>query len=139
VVLAASTLVQAMTSDAWEKSKHIVAAWWQRHSGQQVAEGLESARGELAVADEATRQQLTPRLEARWEGRLQAVLEEHPEAAADLARLVEELGTALAEASTPGTVINSNTGTVSGHLIQARDIHGGVQLGSPTNRPDTKE
>jgi hypothetical protein len=132
-----------MTSDAWEKSKKIVTAWWQRHGGQQVAEGLESTRGELAVADEGARQQLTPRLEARWEGRLQALLEEHPEAVADLAMLVEELGRALGEATsragTDGTVINSNTGSVSGHLIQARDIHGGVRLGPAQNHPEAKE
>jgi hypothetical protein len=139
VVLAASTLVKAMTSDAWEKSKQIVTAWWQRHSGQQVAQGLESARGELAVADEAARQQLTPLLQARWEGRLEALLEDHPEAAADLGTLVEELGRALAEAGTSGTVINSNTGSISGHLIQARDIHGGVRLGPVQNPPVTSD
>jgi hypothetical protein len=141
VVLAASTLVKAMTSDAWEKSKQIVTAWWQRHGGQQVAQGLESAYGELAVADESARQQLTPLLEARWEGRLQALLGDHPEAAADLARLVEELGAALAEAGagTSGTVINSNTGSVSGHLIQTRDIHGDVRLGPTRNHPDAPE
>jgi hypothetical protein len=95
-----------------------------------VEEALESAHRELTVVDESTRQQLTPLVEGHWQGRLKALLKEHPETADDLTLLVHRLLVLVPQAADSGRVANVSSGTVGGHLIQARDIHDGVQLGA---------
>jgi len=58
-----------------------------------------------------------------------------PDFAAQVRVLWSELSAELS--ATSGGVLNVSTGTVSGHLIQARDLHieGGLHLGAP---PDTE-
>jgi hypothetical protein len=91
---AAAALVGAMAKDGWSQAKAGMVALWRRHRpGQDVAveDALESSRGEIVNADEAAHQGLVDLVQGRWQGRLETLLEEHPEAANDLLVLVEQL------------------------------------------------
>jgi hypothetical protein len=137
LILAATTLVEAMSSDAWESAKKAVSAWWRRHRPNQAAsveEALESSCREVRSADDVHRERMISAIEGRWQGRLAALIEERPEVAGNLNNLVEQLRALLPAVDGAADVVNVNSGTVGGHLVQARDIHGDLQLGDVRTR-----
>jgi hypothetical protein len=71
----------------------------------------------------------TPRrralLEAYWAGYLAAMLGEHPE----FAEVLAELATPAVGCPAPNRTVNSVTGRVSGNVVQAGTIEGGVRFG----------
>lgn len=122
IVPGAQSLVTAMLTDAWSSARALVARRWGR-SGEHPADvelRLEQAKEQsLTLAGSDGDRQ--GRLEAYWAGYLAGLLAERPE----LVGAVRELASGgLSEATTQ----NSNTGTVHGHLLQARDINGGVHF-----------
>lgn len=128
----AQTLVSQILSDGWVQAR----AWLARRLGH--AEGSKSAGGvqadlerRLDTAQAQTAALAAPGvapqralLEAYWAGYLAALVGEHPELAAIVAGLAAP---AVDHSADQGTV-NSVTGTVTGNLVQARDIHGGIRF-----------
>ena len=74
------------------------------------------------VADTSRRRAL---LEAYWAGYLAAMLNEHPE----FAEVLAELATLAVGGPAPTGTVNSVTGRVSGNVVQAGTIEGGVRFG----------
>ena len=87
---------------------------------------LDDTREQLQGAPESEREQARTRLEAAWQTRLIDLLEEHPDAAADLQILIDRIQTEL-----PARAV-----TASGHGVAAgRDVNisasgGGVAAGT---------
>jgi hypothetical protein len=111
-----------MLSDTWGAVRSAIARRWGRDAARttDVEQRLESARKQaLALGGQDGDRQA--RLEAFWAGYLAGLLGERP----DLADALQELTSSENPAS--GTR-NSNTGTVRGSLIQARDVNGNIQF-----------
>jgi hypothetical protein len=140
LILATAKIIETMSSDAWESAKKAFTAWWRRHRPTQAAsveQELESSHQEI-ISAESGDEQTRSAIEERWRGRLEALVKAQPEAAEDLASLVEQLTALLMAVEGGAAAVNINSGTAGGHLIQVRDIHGGLQIGDVTHarRPD---
>ncbi|WP_051723078.1 hypothetical protein [Streptomyces albus] len=138
----AAALVGAMVTDAWAQTKTRVAALLGRTGppdppGSSVTtsmeEELESSRQELEEARADGDGTVAAGIEAMWRMRLRALLHADPEAAATLRRLLDE----LAPAGHPETAVHNEIrgATVHGAVIQGRDFHGSVTLGTPHPPP----
>lgn len=116
---AGTALVQAMVTDSWVTTRDRAARILGRGNParrQGAVEQMEATRASLrsgkVVASTA---------ESRWQGRLEAILEDHPELAEELAQLVENTGGQLSErAVVTQTVRAGNRATVN---QAARDIN----------------
>lgn len=93
VAAAGAAMVSAMATDGWQHARDAVVAWWRHHRperAEDVSSELEALRGRVLTArreeDEDTEQALT----GAWRLRLQQLLEEDPELAAELRRLLDE-------------------------------------------------
>jgi hypothetical protein len=80
---AATALVGAMTTDAWQSVKESVVALWRRaHPGraETVGDELEESRttATTAAGDSQSAGQVTLRLICEWQSRLARLLEHHP-------------------------------------------------------------
>jgi hypothetical protein len=87
---AAQTLVTAMTTDGWAMVRERFARLVGRGddaAAARAAQSLETARADTTVSGPDT-------VAGRWQGRLEMLIEEHPEVAAELAALLTELGEA---------------------------------------------
>ncbi len=120
---AASALVGAVAEDAWAAAKAGIARLLGRgdRTREAAVEGqLERTRAEVesAGADGAA---VRGRQEAVWAGRLEDLLIERPEAAAELRALVDEIG-AVAGSRSAGHVVQHVT--ASGNAQQAVLGHG---------------
>ena len=115
VLPGAQSLVTEILSDGWAQARAWLAQRWSRHTGTSQADlerRLDDAREQSAsffAADRAA-------LEAYWAGYLAALIGEHPGLAASLRE------------SRPG-VSNTVSGTVTGNVIQAGTIEGGISFG----------
>ncbi len=90
----AATVVGAMATDAWQSAKTRAAALLGRGDEERrdLAEArLERAAAEVEAADPAHRDEARQRVTAAWQVRLVDLLEDHPEAEAELRRMIEEL------------------------------------------------
>lgn len=124
----AQSLASAMLGDAWSATRDAIARRWGRGGRAELAKAeahLEASRARAnalvsGAADPAERDRI---LVAYWIGYLAALLDERPD-------LGEAISALRAPAAGPGggDVHNSNSGTVHGALVQARDISGGVHL-----------
>lgn len=88
VMSAATALVGAMTSEAWQQVRGAVVGWWRHVHPQQadrVDAALEESRHRLAEDTDAERE-----LVATWQARLEALLWEDPTLADGLRRLLED-------------------------------------------------
>jgi hypothetical protein len=133
VLPGAQALVSQILSEGWAHAR----AWLVRRLGHaDGAERSDAAKSDLERRMDTAHAQATaltaaeavpPRaiLEAYWAGYLAALIGERPEFASVLA----ELAASSNRPADKGTVVNSVTGTVSGNLVQAQDIHGGVRFG----------
>lgn len=91
---AATTLVQAMTTDAWDRAKSSVVSLWRRIRPAQadtVDGELDSARLELLAGEDDRGNRLVPGLEAEWAARLGDLVAAEREAAAILLDLASAL------------------------------------------------
>lgn len=126
---AASVVVKALATTAWETTKSGVAALWRRVHPDRVetiqAE-LEETRSEVLEARKTDDGGSEQNLVGEWAGRLRRLLAADPDVAADLRRLMEEvLLPALAKAGSSSTSISMQaTAMNSGRVNQAgRDQH----------------
>jgi hypothetical protein len=95
---AATTVVQLLTTDAWERLKSALGSLWSRsRPGKEAAleAQLDESRAEvMAAGDDA--EQVRTELTAEWQGRLRRLLAADPAIAAELRRVLdEELGPIL--------------------------------------------
>jgi hypothetical protein len=91
---AATTLVQAMTTDAWGKARSSVVSLWRRIRPAQadtVGGELDAARLELLAGEDDRGKQLVAGLEAEWAARLGDLVTAEREAAVILLDLASVL------------------------------------------------
>ena len=96
--LAGNTVVAAATTDAWEAARRGFARLLGRGDPDRtmVAERrLAETREQLTGAEGADLEQARAALAERWAGRLADLLEEYPDAEADLRALIQEVQAAL--------------------------------------------
>lgn len=121
---AAQELVKLMTTDGWHAVRDQFARLFGRGDDQRAArhtEQLEASRAELVggrIEQNATA--------SRWQGRLEALLEEYPELAGQLTALVQQLREA---SGTAGVVSASGHGVAAGGNVQNIGIDGGIGAG----------
>lgn len=124
VVAAGAALVTAMANDGWERAKAGAVALWRRGRADEAAtvdRELTEVRAELveAAAQEDT---ATPAaLVGSWQVKLHRLVRDHPELAADLRRLVDEVLTAAP--GTDGPVVTRVEASGHARVYQAgRDL-----------------
>ncbi len=139
--LAGRTVVAAAVTDAWVTAKRGFA----RMLGQgdpmrtELAERrLEQTREQLGGVPAAELERAQSQLETIWQTRLLDLLEEHPEMAADLQALVEQiqaqLPAGMASAAGHGVAAGRDMNiTASGGGVAAGTVHGNVTPGNPTS------
>ncbi|MDA3648714.1 hypothetical protein LZ318_06740 [Saccharopolyspora indica] len=122
---AANTLVESLTTSAWQQAKNGLGALWRRVHPEQaetVEADFDGSREEaLAAARTGDEEAAGEALTAEWRSRLHRLLNKNPELATELSRLIEELRPALPESST-----STMYGRASEHgrVYQAgRDMH----------------
>jgi hypothetical protein len=126
--LAGNTVVAAATTDAWE------AAW--RGFARLLGRGdpdrtkmterrLVETREQLTGVEGKDLEQVGAVLAERWAGRLADLLEEHPDAEADLRTLVQEIQAALPA----GTVSAADHAVAAGRDVNISSASGGVAAG----------
>jgi len=121
---AATTLVQLMTTDAWDRFKASIVSLWRRvhpERADTVDAELAAARLEVLAAGAALAEQARLDLADEWRSRLRPLVAAEPQLADDLRRLVEEFRPVLAEAeaSRPGAVRMKATASGHGRVYQA--------------------
>ena len=139
--LAGRTVVAAAVTDAWETAKRGFARLLGRgDSGRtELAERrLEQTREQLAGCPATELERAQSQLEGTWQTRLLDLLEEHPDAAADVRALVEQvqarLPAGVVSAAGHGVAAGRDVSiTASGGGVAAGAIHGNVTPGNPTS------
>ncbi|MGN9759006.1 hypothetical protein [Streptomyces sp. SD31] len=129
IVLAAGTaLVGAMATDAWQQARSGLVAWWRRVRPEQadsVDADLVLTRERLVEASRADGSEIEQALVTAWQSRFQQLLQSHPSAAEDLARITADHFARAAEerAQTPPTTMHAQA-SGNGRVYQAgRDQH----------------
>ncbi|MEV6202115.1 hypothetical protein AB0M64_19370 [Streptomyces sp. NPDC051771] len=127
---AGTTLVSLLTTEAWQRVGDGITSLWRRaepERAEAISAELEATRTDLLAAREAGDTDTDGELGLEWQGRIRRLLVAHPEEAAMLRSLLDELGPAL-----PGTPAVTQHATASGHarVYQAgRDQHIGRSAG----------
>lgn len=99
---AAATMVTLLTTDAWTQVKKEVAGLWRRfrpHHATAVADDLDAARTEALAAAQTGDDTVARALTTEWQARLQRLLAADAGAAAELARVVATMASALERAT----------------------------------------
>lgn len=127
VLPGAQALVTQILSDGWAQARGWLARRLRRPEDAPEADielRLDAAQAQTAAL--AVPGEVPPRalLEAYWAGYLAALVGEHPELAAAVAGLAAPSAGRPADESN----VNSVTGTVTGNLVQAHDIQGGIRF-----------
>ena len=138
--LAGRTVVTAAVTDAWEAAKRGFARLLGRGDAErtELAEHrLEQTRERLTSIPAAELDLVQSQLETTWQTRLLDLLEEHPETAAGLRALVEQvqaqLPAGVVSAAGHGVAAGRDLSiTASGGGVAAGAIHGNVTAGNPT-------
>jgi hypothetical protein len=139
--LAGNTVVTAATTDAWEAARRKFARVLGRGDAkkEQLADKrLEETRQQLASVSGQELEKARADLAKAWQVRVADLLEEHPDAEADLRVLVQEIQAALPDgmvsaadhAVAAGRDVNI---TASGGGVAAGVIHGNVAPPNPTH------
>ncbi|MEU7421176.1 NB-ARC domain-containing protein [Streptomyces antibioticus] len=119
----ATALVGLMVSDAWERAKGAIARFaGRRASGEDVEGELEADRAELNDARTTGGVRAQADVRARLRQRLEALFQEDPGAAEELARLLAE----VAPESSRTFVSLVSGGVNYGPTFQGSHIHGGI-------------
>jgi hypothetical protein len=138
--LAGLTVVAAAVTDAWETARSGTARLLGRGDSrkEQLAEQrLEETREQLAGLEGSELEQASAALAAQWTTRLADLLEENPEAEAELRALVGELRAALPEGAVSAidhSVAAGRDMTISADhgAFAAGVVHGNVTPPGPT-------
>ena len=126
--LAGNTVVAAATTDAWEAARQGFTRLLGRGypNRTRLAERrLAETHEQLTSADSKDLEQARAALAERWAGRLADLLEEHPDAEADLRVLVQEIQAAL-----PAPMVSAADHAVAaGRDVTISAASGGVAAG----------
>lgn len=126
---AATTVVQLLATAAWERVSNAVVGLWRRvhpERAQTVAEELAESRVEVLVARQAGDEQAERALVTEWDNRLRRLVVADPRVVDELARVVAELRSALADADAGhgSTIMMRATAFGASRVNQAgRDLH----------------
>ncbi|MGW6494375.1 hypothetical protein [Nonomuraea angiospora] len=130
IVLAAATaLVGAMATDAWQQTRTAVVAWWRKVRSEQaetVQAELEATQIQVLAARERVDPDTEQALAGIWRLRLQQILDEDPTIGPQLQRLLDEhLTPSLlsSEQSRIQQIINAHAHDQSRQFIAGRDQH----------------
>jgi hypothetical protein len=99
---AATTVVKALATTAWEQATKALGALWRRtHPGraETIEAELAEAHDQLVTAHATGDDEVEADLSAAWRSRIRALLATDPSLAEDLRLLVNGLGTATVESS----------------------------------------
>lgn len=138
VALAGNTLVTAAVTDAWEATRHSIARLFGRgHPNAAIERRLDATHRQLAMAEPGEIDQVRADLAVAWATRLADLLDDHPEAEAELRILVDEIQARLGASSISAAdhsvaadrdvIISADRGGVA-----AAVIHGNVGPPGPT-------
>jgi hypothetical protein len=126
--LAGNTVVAAATTDAWETARRGFARLLGRDDPDRTKmaeQRLEQTREQLTGAAGTDSEQARAALAERWAGRLADLLEEHPDAEADVRALVQEIQAALPA----GMVSAADHAVAAGRDVNITAASGGVAAG----------
>ena len=126
--LAGRTVVSAATTDAWQAAKRGMARLFGRSGPRQeqlAEQRLDQTRNQLASLDDSDVEQARSVLAAQWATRLTDLLEEDPDAEADLRALVQQIQQALPA----GMVSAADHAVAAGRDVNVQADHGGVAAG----------
>ncbi|MFF0277215.1 hypothetical protein [Streptomyces sp. NPDC004330] len=110
---AGTTLVTLLTTEAWQRVSDGVASLWRRAEpdrAEAISAELETTRADLLAAQDGDDQESGRELGAEWQGRIRRLLVTHPEEAAALRRLLDEL-----QPPTSGVPAVTQQATASGY------------------------
>lgn len=122
---AGTTLVALMATDAWQLARDRLTELWRRVQpgrADAVSAELETSREDVQTAFAADDEETLGELRAQWQGRFRRLLVAHPEVAAELRSVLDE----LSPPGAPSTPTLTQHATASGHarVYQAgRDQH----------------
>ncbi|KOV85956.1 hypothetical protein ADL01_07825 [Streptomyces sp. NRRL WC-3618] len=93
VLSAATSLVGAMATDAWQQARTALIAWWRRirpNQADHVDAALVEARDRVLTARRARDGDAESHLVSAWGARLTALLRDDPALVDELKRLIDE-------------------------------------------------
>ena len=123
LALAGNTLVAAAVTDVWDTARHRFARLFGRGQPDSVTERrLEATRSQLTAAAPAELEQVQADLASKWALRLSDLLEENPDAEAELRALVDEIRVMLPA----GAVSAAGHSVAAGGDVNVRAEHGSV-------------
>jgi hypothetical protein len=126
--VAGNTVVAAATTDAWEAARRGFARLLGRGDLKQerlVEQRLAETHEQLSGAVGADLEQIQVALAERWAGRLADLLEEYPDAEADLRALVQQVQAALPA----GVAFAADHAVVAGRDVNISAASGGIAAG----------
>jgi len=127
--LAGNTVVAAATTDAWEAARRSFARLLGQGDPDRTAVAerrLGEAHDQLTGVTGADLEQVRMALAARWTGRLADLLEEHPDAEADLRTLIKQVQAGLPA----GIVSAADHAVAAGRDVNINATNGGVAAGA---------
>lgn len=130
--LAGNALVTAAVTDTWEDVRHKIARIFGRGKpDSQIERKFDATRAAVEAAgsaDDAERARASQ--VASWTARLTVLLEDHPDAAGELAALVQEINVSGPVASGHAVAAGRDVNiTATGGGLGAGVIHGDVSMG----------
>jgi hypothetical protein len=126
VALAGNTLVGAVITDGWETTRHKIARLFGRGQPDPATERrLDATRSQLIAASSADLEQARADLAAQWAVRLRDLLDDYPDAEADLRAVVAEIQALLPSRS----VSSSDHSVAAGRDVNLRADRGSVAAG----------
>ncbi|MEE4495157.1 hypothetical protein [Streptomyces sp. BE230] len=129
VTAAASVLVRAMSSDAWQQVQAEMVALWRRAlpgRAEDVEASLADARAEVLAGRDSGDEAIEAELAADWQLRIRRLLETEPALADDLTQFVNDSLATLPpdERARINRVVVEATGSGDARVYQAgRDMH----------------
>ena len=133
VVLAGNALVTAAMTDAWEDIKHQVARLFGRgQADPKIEQRLEATRAALGAATPAKLDAVRAHEAAKWSGRLSDLLEDYPDAEAEVRVLVDEIQMKVSTTAYHSAVAGRDMLALADHgSVAANVIHGNVMPPGP--------
>jgi hypothetical protein len=127
---AASGLIAALTTNAWEQARSAIVGLWRRvhpNRAETIGEELVEARQEALAARQQGDADAEEGLVADWQRRLRRLLEADPEIATELQRVLDDVLTPALDAADQqrvGQIVMKAQASGHGRVFQAgRDMH----------------
>jgi hypothetical protein len=131
--LAGNALVTAAMTDAWEDIKHkVVRLFGRGRADLKIEQRLDATRAALRAAGPAEFDAVRANEAAKWAGRLSDLLEDYPDAEAELRALAEEIQVRVPAIADHSAVAGRDMLALADHgSVAANVIHGNVMPPDP--------